>query len=173
MSIKITPLSEEYLEESIDLIMNSVEVEDDDIGHPKIWLPASINPEKYQEYYSNNKTIDVAYYIAVDEDANKVVGTIGDYNQEEDFDKASWVAWFVVDKYYRNKGIGNRLFNFILDKVKKKGKKYLRLYTSTSPLEKSAQGFYERRGMKVFKEEQKSGDKNKTIYREMEIQDSF
>lgn len=166
MNIKITHLSEEYLKESIGLIMNSVEVEDDDIGHPKIWLPASINPQEYLEYYNRNKTIEVVYYIVIDEDMNKVIGTIGYYNQQEDVAEASWVAWFVVDKDYRNKGIGSKLFSFILNKVKKKGKKYLRLYTSTSPLEKNAQGFYERRGMKILREEQKPGYKDKTIYRE-------
>ena len=167
MNIKITPLTESHIEESFNLIISSVEIEDDDIGHPDIWLPASVNPEKYQKYYSKNKTVDVAYYTAIDEATGRVVGTIGDYNQEEDVDEASWVAWFVVDKHYRNKGIGNKLFNFILDKMKNKGKKYLRLYTSTSPLEKDAQRFYEKRGVKIFKEEQKHGDKNKTLYREI------
>jgi ribosomal protein S18 acetylase RimI-like enzyme len=73
-----------------------------------------------------------------------------------------------VDTNYRKRGIGGRLLNFIKESAKKRGKKFLRLYTDPKD-EKEAQLFYEKIGLKEVNAMKSIYHKDSFIYREMRL----
>jgi GNAT superfamily N-acetyltransferase len=78
-----------------------------------------------------------------------VLGTTRLYSLEKDEKEAYWLGWYCVDPAFRGKGIGGKLLDHAIRKAKERDKKFLRLYTSTSPEEKSAQHIYDSRALEL------------------------
>lgn len=108
------------------------------------------------------KTLD--YWVAVDTNNNKLVGTTGLYSMKSEPENVGWLGWFCVHPDYRNKGIGNLLLDFIENYSRKENKAYLKLYTADVDSMKQAQILYEKRNYKIIKTEKRK-NYNK-IYRE-------
>jgi GNAT superfamily N-acetyltransferase len=92
------------------------------------------------------------FWVAVRD--NAVVGTVGLYTRAQDAREAVWLGWFCVAPEARGDGIGGRLLEFVLKEAKSMQVRYLRLYTSTDPNERAAQGVYERAGLSIMRREQ-------------------
>jgi GNAT superfamily N-acetyltransferase len=171
MSIKIKPLTKDKINEAIALIERIFDSSPTDIDSPRIWFPASLYPEKYKKYYEKLGVIECRYFLAIDSETDKIIGTTGYYELKGDKNEADWLGWFSVSPEYRRKGIGTKLLEFIKNKSKIRGKKYLRLYTTDSPEEKPAQKFYDSVRLEIKKQEPTTEYKRAQlkIYRELKL----
>jgi GNAT superfamily N-acetyltransferase len=104
-----------------------------------------------------------------DPQADRVIGTVGIYCHHHDVDQADWLAMFSIDPDYRGQGLGKQLLNFAINQARSRGKRYLRLYTSTDPKEAVAQTLYERHGFQVVAAERLWLDPCTRIYRELQL----
>ena len=165
--VKIKKLTEKYLEEASELV-NAV-FKDEPIL-PGVAFEASLNQNKFEELnkISENKISSLEYFLAVD-DEEKVLGKTGLYSLEKDKEDTYWLGWYCVDPESRGKGIGSKLLDYSIKKAKERDKKFLRLYTSTSPEEKAAQPIYDSRGFKITCTEQNTKSKFETIYKELKL----
>ncbi len=141
--IIVKPLNEQYLKEASNLA-NSV------FSYEKI-LPnnafeASLDRVKLQELREKDyiKAANLEYFVALAD--SKIVGTTGLYNLTDDPSDVMWVGWYCVAPDYRSQGIGKVLLDFTINEARGRGKKRLRLYTSTRPEEENAQKVYEHNG---------------------------
>lgn len=104
------------------------------------------------------------FWVALD-DHKTVVGTTGLYTCVKDKHEAIWLAWLCVDPKRRGEGIGKQLIEYSIKIAKNHGKKYFRLYTSSSPDRKAAQELYEAYGFKVIKRKKRL--RHTRIFREL------
>jgi GNAT superfamily N-acetyltransferase len=88
------------------------------------------------------------YWVAIDPNTGVVIGTTGLYKTPRDYDDAYWVGWMCVTPQRRGQGVGKDLLEFTIAMARSQGKRWLRLYTSTDPIEKVAQVLYERYGLR-------------------------
>ena len=113
--------------------------------------------EKKREYLKKvaemgTHITDFKYWVAVDDDG-KVLGTTGLYSIEGDGDEARWLGWYCVSPAARGQGVGSALLDFSIQQTREQGKRILRLYTSNHPDEAAAQDLFEKKGLKVVKEQ--------------------
>lgn len=136
---------------------------------PSIGFKASIDPEVAQDLNKDNDNpfIYLKYWVAVDDDKDRVVGVIGLYKELKDAKDTYWLGWFCVDPAFRGKGIGTKLLKFAINKAKKQNKKYLRLYTSTDIVEADAQRLYEKHGFKTMDKPHRFEGRFEIFYREL------
>jgi GNAT superfamily N-acetyltransferase len=165
--IKIKKLTKKYLKEASELV-DSVFQNEPII--PSVAFEASLNKKKFEELnrISENKILSLEYFVAVNE-SEKILGTTGLYSLEKDKNETYWLGWYCVDPEFRGKGIGSKLLDFTIRKAGERGKKILRLYTSTSPQEKTAQLIYDSRGFEITGIEKDNKSKLETIYRELRL----
>lgn len=135
-NIKIVPLTNEGLNEAVDLVFKA-------------------GLDTREEIKHHLEHID-AHYIAVDKNKNnKIVGVIGWYQDNVNYateamgdefpgEEAYWVGFFTVDKKYRKKGIGYALLQKLEEVIRKK--KAGKLWVSSVPETKN---YYERQGFKL------------------------
>ncbi|TVQ20883.1 MAG: GNAT family N-acetyltransferase [Spirochaetaceae bacterium] len=102
-------------------------------------------------------------------DAGKVCGTIGLYARTEDAAEARWVSWFCVDPETRGQGIGKSLLDHLIEVVRSRGYRYLRLYTGSDPDEAAAQLLYESRGLRETRRKPFLFVPYDKIWRELEL----
>jgi GNAT superfamily N-acetyltransferase len=157
--MRVIKLNKKYLQKAIDLTLKVFsDTKPEDFDYPPKWLRYSL--ENQMPYVSS-----LGYFIAVEKE--KVIGITGLYELPEDKKEASWVAWFCIDPKARGKGLGNKLLNLMIEKAKKSGKKYLRLYTSSGPVEEIARNLYNKKGfIETKREKGKNYDK---IYMELKL----
>lgn len=98
------------------------------------------------------------FWLAVN-DAGAVLGTVGLYRYRKDSDEAVWLSWYCVSPEARGQGVGACLLDFVIDKAKESGARYLRLYTGDDEIMAKAQGVYESRGLRVYE------TRNRVFYR--------
>jgi len=165
--MKIKPLTKENVNEAVSLTLRIFNNKPTEFDYPGKWMPASLDPKNNKEVYASFNVKYLKYWVAVEDD--KIVGTTGIYTIKEDEKEAAWLAWFCVDSNYRHKGIGHRLVDFIIDKAKKKHKKYLRLYTTANPAQDEARELYLKKGFKITKEEYHPDTKEKMVYMELKL----
>jgi len=159
--MKIIKLNKEYLQQAIDLTLNVFPAsKPEDFDYPPKWLKYSL--ENQMPYVSS-----LGYYIAVEKE--KVIGITGLYELPEDKEDANWLAWFCVHPSVRGKGFGSRLLNLMMEKTKKQGKKYLRLYTSSGPIEETVRKIYIKKGFIETKRERSVDNEHDKIYMELKI----
>jgi len=115
------------------------------------------------------KISEVRYWIVINESSDKVIGITGLYCQKKDQNEADWGGWMCVDPAYRKYGIAFRIGDFTLAKARARGKKYLRLYTSTDPNEATANLWFDRKGFRIIKREPLKGTNLELLYREKEL----
>ena len=84
------------------------------------------------------------YWVAIDANSGEVIGTTGLYKTSRDCDDAYWIGWMCVTAERRGEGVGKDLLEFTLAMARREGKRWLRLYTSTNPVETVAQILYEK-----------------------------
>ncbi|MBI2541713.1 hypothetical protein HYV80_03315 [Candidatus Woesearchaeota archaeon] len=173
----IEPLSQENLAEAIELANRVFTREKNNIERASVAFPASLiisqggfkafflKPIMY--FYGRS---DLNYWIIMDNDRQKVVGFTGLYCLKEDKHEADWGGWTCVDENYRPYyGLAWKIKEFIIAKIKSRGKKYLRLFTSTHPGEATANVVYDRLGFKIFKRSPIKGTNLEMLYREKKI----
>lgn len=153
MNIKILPLSKKNIDSVISMVSVSLNSLEDDFDYAPLWYKASLEPKKLEnkKLFEKFKVENLKYWVAIEN--NIAIGTIGlhEYTGNKiDQEEAFWVAWFVVDKNMRKKGIGTKLLKFIINKSKRAGKKYLRLYTQEDEEFLNAQKLYKKFGFVQF-----------------------
>jgi ribosomal protein S18 acetylase RimI-like enzyme len=121
---------------------------------PSVGFTMSLDKEKLKEFNASNnhEFVTIEYFVAVEDDTHNVTGTTGLYSLKSDETEAYWVGWYCVDPACRGRGIGSLLLDYIISEAKRRGKKFLRLYTSTHPNEAIAQIIYEQKGFRIVPE---------------------
>ncbi|MFB2937246.1 GNAT family N-acetyltransferase [Aerosakkonemataceae cyanobacterium BLCC-F154] len=170
--MNIKPLSYETLPEAISLVDNIFPYQKDTMyENARIAFSASLdqdNPSS-RSLLEQMQITEANYWVAIDENSGKVVGTTGLYTYAEDEAEAYWLGYTCVDPDCRGQGIGAKLVDFAIEKARSNDKKFLRLYTSNVPNQAVAQILYEKRGLLIIGEEQIQGSKFKKIYRELKL----
>lgn len=149
---KIKPLSKKTLEEASKLTLKVFHSKKTDEDYPPKWFEASLNPNANKKSYDDFDVKDLKYWVALNNNNEKVVGIIGIYTLKYDEKNANWLGWYCVDPKERDKGLGKLLLKFVIKKTKKQGKTWLRLYTSNEPNEKRANEIYDKLGFKPIKD---------------------
>ena len=116
-----------------------------------------------------NMVMAIPWVIGLLVENKKVIGITGLYTMPEDEKEANWVAWFCVEPDYRGKGLGSRLLDLMIEKSKKAGKKFLRLYTSDGEIEKEARELYKKSGFVTTKTKKIEGENETKIYMELKL----
>lgn len=149
--MRIEPLSKSTLKEATILVTNIFGCKPDDFDSPQKWFPASLSPNtiRSKEIYKSYDTIYLRYYVGIDENSGKVIGTTGIYTVKEDEKDSAWIAWFCVDTKFRGKGYGAQLLDYTINLAKKMNKKFIKLYTSYNLDIKKAMEMYEKRGFRI------------------------
>lgn len=98
------------------------------------------------------------FWVAIDDDGT-VIGTTGLYRHCKDAHEAVWLSWFCVAPESRGNGLGGRLLDFSIERARRSGADFLRLYTSDTQNEAAAQRLYEGRGLRVYQ------SRNRILYR--------
>ncbi|GGG81534.1 GNAT family N-acetyltransferase [Paenibacillus radicis (ex Gao et al. 2016)] len=148
--MKIVELQKEYLGEA-SLLVNSVFGDEEEGVFPARELEASLDSKELSKYQA---TVDqdvrsFQYYIAIQD--HHVMGIIGLYELQNDFEKKDWIGWYCVDERYRGQRIGINLLDYAVEKARLRGKEYLCLYTSTHENEKKAQMLYDQNHFHITK----------------------
>ncbi|MFF2093750.1 GNAT family N-acetyltransferase [Paenibacillus sp. NPDC058174] len=154
--MKIVELNQSYLFQASQLV-NSVFLDEDEEVLPARELQASLDPELLRNYQitQDDDIRSFQYYVAVSE--HQVMGIIGLYELNSDFDKNDWIGWFCVDERYRGQRIGIQLLNYAVQQSKHRGKENLLLYTSTHENELKAQQLYDANEFHIIKTMPKDG----------------
>ncbi|MBE9228382.1 GNAT family N-acetyltransferase [Phormidium sp. LEGE 05292] len=168
----IKPLSHETLEQAISLVDRIFPYQKDAMyENARIVFSASLekNNSSYKPLLEQMQITEANYWVAIDENSSKVVGITGLYGYAEDESEAYWLGYTCVDPDFRGQGIGAKLVDFVIEKARSAGKKFLRLYTSNFQNQAIAQILYEKRGLQIIGEEQMPGSEFKKIYRELKL----
>jgi GNAT superfamily N-acetyltransferase len=163
--MKIIPLSEEHLEETIKMANDVFPDDIDEKYSPRKSLSTSIKFKENTELLEKSPMQKLDYWIALDDSTNKVVGVTGLYRRKNEPEDIIWLGWYCVNINERGKGIGRKLLEWTIDKARTEGFKKFKLYTSEDPNEARAQELYEKLDFKVVGKEANEGD-CKTLYRE-------
>ena len=110
-------------------------------------LPASLDPDARRAFLAKSGITFLQYWVAMR--GKKVAGIVGLYCYKQDEVEADWLGWFCVKKSARRKGLGSELLLLAISEAKKRGKNFLRLYTTDDPEEIDAHRMFERYGFKV------------------------
>ncbi len=167
MKIKIIPLENRYLEETIKLVNKIFPVQDDEENVEDAFR-ASLNYNKYKNLLKKWKIPKLEYFIAYDEDKRCVIGTSGIYEVEDDPNSA-WVGWTSVDIAYRKNGIGKMLVQYIINKSKKRGYQMIKLHTVDINYQKDAHKLYESLGFKLIKREKEREIGHDRLYYKLDL----
>lgn len=163
MTLVFEPLSRSRFEEAVSVGTRSFPDHGDDIREA---YERALDPEK--KYLDERRLLE--YYLAIDQETNKVVAITGLYNRKEYLEDEVWLGWFCADPEVRGKGIGRQTLEWTINKARGTGYKRLRLYTSTDPNEAAAQNLYESVGLKVYKREPSTDYPDEEIlYREVDL----
>ena len=163
MPVRIVKLSKKTLAKAIKVgrrVFN---------GRDSQWLEKVFTESLSRISYNKQKRKEVTsarFWVAKDIKKG-VLGTTGLYTHKGDQNEAIWLGWFCVDPDYRGKGLGSRLLDYSIKKAKKEGFDYLRLWTTSSPNEKMAQGLYESRGFRIF--DRKKDGRYTTLWRQLKL----
>lgn len=162
----ITPLSPQNIAAATELANNLFPADQDDGDPPLASFQASLDPEKFRDYWIKFQDKKIDCYVAQESVAGPLIGITGLYQGKNDPADVAWLGWFGVDSAYRGRGLGKKLLLWTMAQARSEGYKKLRLYTSTYPAEAAAQILYEKLGFSITGQEIKPGDIYTTIYRE-------
>lgn len=153
--MEILILTKKYLSKGIKLVESIFTDEEESV---KKEMEASVDEKKFQKYVTkiDRHIRSLEYFIAVNT-KGKCVGIIGMYTLIESYEDTLWIGWYCVHKKYRGRGIGKLLLDFVIDKARESGKKYICLYTSTDNNEATAQEIYEKYGFYITERIKKDG----------------
>ena len=103
----------------------------------------------YMEYFNLANPEREEIFVAIDDRSGEVVGVCGYYPDKYFVQGILWLNWFYVAKSHIAKGVGRKLFEYTLNKVKSLNTRKLYLDTSNSPVYERARKFYEKRGFQI------------------------
>ncbi len=150
--MKIEPLSKRTLDKAITLIINVFHSKPSDLDYPGKWLPLSLKDHMDEKIDDSSVCTSCKYYLGIDEKTGEIIGITGIYTIDVDEEDSDWIAWYCVDNKYRGKGYGSKLLDYVIDLSKKRGKRYLKLYTSYNTDIEDAMALYKKRGFHITKE---------------------
>lgn len=155
----IEPLSHNTLDDAIDLgdrVFPNKELED-----PADEFLMSLGLNEDDAYMEKTGIIDLDYWVTKEGRSNQVVGTVGLYQTIKDYmsfdpkpdpDKELvWLAYWMVDKPFRERRIGTRLLEYAIEKARE-DYDILRVWTLRNSNEADAQRIYDKKGIKIIKE---------------------
>lgn len=150
----IVALSEETLDEAVRLVRKVFPNLLEESEAPEKSFPASIRRDALasKEFLAKTNIPDLRYWIYIDPTTKRVAGTTGLYTYTHDEKEANWLGWLAVDPELRGRGIGRELLEFSIRATQQSGKRFLRLYTSSSPIEQKAHKLYESFGFRKTSE---------------------
>lgn len=96
----------------------------------------------FTRLFESNDFPDDKFFIGLMK--NKIVSVIGYYYDRAN--KSSWLEWFYTHKDYNHRGIGKRMFNFVVSELKARKAKKLFVNTSSHLFYKPAVIFYLKMG---------------------------
>lgn len=164
--IKAVPLEKKYLFQAGKLADAIFLYEKDT---PSEAFEASLDKEKFKTFIKFYVDIlSLEYFVALDQKEN-ILGTIGLYTQKSDEKNTDWLGWFCVDEKYRGKGVGQLLLDIAIKEARNRGKRFLKLYTSTNPNEAKAQMLYEKNGFLKTDQESINEGAFETFFRKKEL----
>jgi len=164
--IKAIPLEKKYLEQTSRLA-NAIFSHDRYI--PSHSFEASLDKDKFKNFLVFKEPVThLEYFIAIDQKEN-VLGTSGLFSMGSDDKDSDWLGWFCVDEKFRGAGIGKFLLEHTINKARMRGKKFLKLYTSTHPVETKAQKLYDLNGFFITDQERIIEDGYETFFRMKEL----
>ncbi len=106
-------------------------------------FPESNSDKDYEKYFSGNVLSE--YFLAI---CGKDVCAITGWYAFDETHENAFMGWFGVHPNFRNKGIGSKVFDFTLDRVKKAGFNYFRLYTD-KVVNKASVQLYTKKSMTI------------------------
>lgn len=165
MNLRFEKLSENRLEEALLLIKEAFP---NYLQHVSKIYRVSISDEKSKrEYLKSDRQLD--YWLAIDNDSDKVVACTGFYQPTEYSKDEIWLGWYCVSKDFRGKGIGRQTLQWTIDEARKRGYTFFRLWTTTDPEEAIAQNLYDSLGIKIYKTELDKETGDTILYRELQL----
>ena len=165
----IEPLSEAHLAETIHLVHQVFPHEASTSNPPGNALKASLHVNECQELLKERGIRKLAYYMALDETTNHVLGVIGQYELDGDLPDLVWVGWFCVDPVCRGQKVGESLLRWNMQHAKAHGYTLMKLYTSDLPSEQAAQGLYQKLGFEVKQVQVVEGTGYHLLFRERSL----
>jgi RimJ/RimL family protein N-acetyltransferase len=166
--MKIKPLSEKNIAEATALLHVIFPDDAKNENPPEKGFEASLHPETHKGYWDKYLLTRLKYWVAIDEQTGRVIGTTGLYERSDSPQGTVWLGWYALDPAERGRGLGAELLQWTIDKAKDEGHTKLRLYTSTHSNEATAQKLYEKLGFRIVGEEPETNGV-KVIYREREL----
>jgi GNAT superfamily N-acetyltransferase len=164
--IKVVPFEAKYLVQAKALVDS---VFPNEKYPPSEAFEASVDKTKYGSFMERNGGIGTfEYFVAVDEN-DLVLGTSGLYTESSDCEDSYWIGWYCVHKDHRGKKIGKLLLEYTINEARRRGKKFLKLYTSTSPDEAAAQKIYEKNDFYITDAPRVKQGKYEIFYRKKEL----
>jgi ribosomal protein S18 acetylase RimI-like enzyme len=117
----------------------------DDVPTPEESFRASLYPERYKLLWQHYDLTYLKYWVMYHPHfEHEVIGTVGIYSLMADEVIADWVGWLCVDRTRRRRGAGTLLMNFIMERMKERGKKIVKLYVDNHA--DAAQQLYKKLG---------------------------
>jgi GNAT superfamily N-acetyltransferase len=168
MNISIEPLTHKRLAQAFAVLSESFPDPKEKSWYEK-WFTLSLDPEKNKKIYEASGTKLVKYYLAIDLEKDRVIGTTGIYSTNSLPSQTYGLGWFCVDKNYRDKKIGSQILDFTINEAKRLGGNKLELWTTDEPESEVARNIYLKRGFTVIKEEQDKEHNYKRIYMQLSL----
>jgi len=167
--IKAIPLEKKYLIQASHLANTIFPNEKVSPGEA---FEASLDKDKLKTFIKlnndHNDIVTLEYFLALDNKEN-ILGTSGLYSQKSDEKDSYWLGWYCVDEKYRGKGVGKLLLEIAMSEAKNRGKRFLKLYTSTDPNEAKAQIIYEKNGFFITNQEKIKEGEFEIFFRKKEL----
>lgn len=104
--IVIEPLTESNVENAIKLAHVVFKDDATTPNSPATAFRASLDPSQYPEFIEKKHIRNLRFYVAIDQDSNRVIGTTGLHTVSTDPDTIVRLGWFCVHPQFRRKGIG-------------------------------------------------------------------
>jgi GNAT superfamily N-acetyltransferase len=167
--MNIAPLSEENLEETIELAHKVFPLDAAGDNPPERGFRKSLSNEANLKSWKGSEHVlsRLNYWVLLDE-KDKVIGVTGLYGDKETPEEV-WLAWFCLDPEARGHGLGRKLLEWTLDKARQEGYSIFNLYTSTDPNEAAAQKLYESLGLEIVKKEKDPESSHNILYRQLKL----
>lgn len=110
----------------------------------KLWIKICVDEYGFTEWKKDLEVIDDFDNLIVAEIDGKIVGTVAYQRFDEE---TAEIKRLYVDSSCRGMGVAKKLFDDILDRIRKQG--YSKLYLETWEKLASARRFYEKNGFKI------------------------
>lgn len=168
--MKIVPLSEENLEETIRMAHKVFPLDAASDNPPERGFRKSLSNEANIKSWKGPEHVlsGLNYWVLLDDETDKVIGVTGLYSFKENPGEV-WLAWYCIDPEVRGKGLGRKLLEWTMAKAKEEGYSVFRLYTSTDPNEAAAQKLYDSVGLKITEEKDDPDSPCKIMYRQRNL----